>query len=142
MGINSFVNSVNLLQRELDVQSLRYQVTANNIALSEVPNFKRQSVNFESELKRAFESRDNAHNSFQMQTSDPRHIKSEQPRDWRKVEPRRVTDYTTTSKANGNNVDAEEEAMNLVQIQMQYALLTRLESFQFKQVDMAMKSIR
>ncbi|MBQ9538104.1 MAG: flagellar basal body rod protein FlgB [Treponema sp.] len=142
MGMNSFVNSVNLLQRELDVQSLRYQVTANNIALSEVPNFKRQSVNFESELKRAFESRDNAHNSFQMQTSDPRHIKSEQPRDWRKVEPRRVTDYTTTSKANGNNVDAEEEAMNLVQIQMQYALLTRLESFQFKQVDMAMKSIR
>ena len=140
--MNSFVNSVNLLQRELDVQSLRYQVTANNIALSEVPNFKRQSVNFESELKRAFESRDNAHNSFQMQTSDPRHIKSEQPRDWRKVEPRRVTDYTTTSKANGNNVDAEEEAMNLVQIQMQYALLTRLESFQFKQVDMAMKSIR
>jgi flagellar basal-body rod protein FlgB len=77
-----------------------------------------------------------------MLTSDPRHIESEQPRDWKKVAPRRVTDYTTTSKANGNNVDAEEEAMNLVQIQMQYALLTRLESFQFKQVDMAMKSIR
>ena len=142
MGMNSFVNSVSLLHRELDVQSLRYQVTANNIANSEVPNFKRQSVNFESELARAFESRDNEHNSFTMQTADPRHIQSEQPKDWKKVEPRRVTDYTTTSKANGNNVDAEEEAMNLVQIQMQYALLTRLESFQFKQVDMAMKPIR
>ncbi|MBQ6567625.1 MAG: flagellar basal body rod protein FlgB [Treponema sp.] len=142
MGMNSFVNSVDLLHRQLDVESLRYQVTANNIANSEVPNFKRQSVNFESELKRAFESRDSAHNSFQMQTSDPRHVKSEQPRDWRKVAPRRVSDYTTTSKANGNNVDAEEEAMNIVQIQMQYALLTRLESFQFKQVDMAMKPIR
>ena len=58
------------------------------------------------------------------------------------MEPRCVTDYTTVSKANGNNVDAEEEAMNLVQIQMQYALLTRLESFQFNQIDMAMKSIR
>ncbi len=142
MGMNSFVNSVNLLHRELDVESLRYQVTANNIANSEVPNFKRQSVNFESELERAFASRDNEHNSFKMQTSDPRHIESEQPRDWMKVEPRRVTDYTTVSKANGNNVDAEEEAMNLVQIQMQYALLTRLESFQFNQIDMAMKSIR
>ena len=142
MGMNSFVNSVDLLHRELDVQSLRYQVTANNIANSEVPNYKRQSVNFESELKKAFESRDNEHNSFKMITTDERHIQSETPRDWRKVEPRRTTDYLTTSKANGNNVDAEEEAMNLVQIQMQYRLLTQLESFEFGQITTAMKSVR
>ncbi|MCR5764189.1 MAG: flagellar basal body rod protein FlgB [Treponema sp.] len=140
--MNSFVNSVDLLHRELDVQSLRYQVTANNIANSEVPNYKKQSVNFETELKKAFESRDNAHNSFKMITSDERHIQSETPRDWRTVEPRRTTDYLTTSKANGNNVDAEEEAMNLVQIQMQYRLLTQLESFEFGQITTAMKSIR
>ncbi|MBR1912648.1 MAG: flagellar basal body rod protein FlgB [Treponema sp.] len=140
--MNSFVNSVDLLHRELDVQSLRYQVTANNIANSEVPNYKRQSVNFESELKKAFESRDNEHNSFKMITSDERHVKSETPRDWRTVEPRRTTDYVTTSKANGNNVDPEEEAMNLVQIQMQYRLLTQLESFEFGQLTTAMKSVR
>ncbi len=142
MGINSFVNSVDLLHRELDVESLRYQVTANNIANSEVPNYKRQSVNFESELKKAFEARDNAHDTFEMQTSDPRHIKSDKPGNWRSVDARRVTDYTTTSKSNGNNVDAEEEAMNIVQIQMQYRLLTQLESFEFNQVQTAMKSIR
>ncbi len=141
MGMNSFVNSVDLLHRELDVQSLRYQVTANNIANSEVPNYKRQSVNFESELKRAFESRDNSHNAFKMQTTDERHIKSEAPRDWRKVEPRRVTDYTTTESPNGNNVNVEEEAMNIAQIQMQYRLLSQLEDFQFGQVDIAMKSL-
>lgn len=140
--MNSFVNSVDLLHRELDVQSLRYQVTANNIANSEVPNYKKQSVNFESELKKAFEARDNEHNSFKMITSDERHIQSETPRDWRTVEPRRTTDYLTTSKANGNNVDAEEEAMNLVQIQMQYRLLTQLESFEFGQITTAMKSVR
>ena len=142
MGMNSFVNSVDLLHRELDVQSLRYQVTANNIANSEVPNYKKQSVNFESELKKAFAARDNEHNSFKMITSDERHIQSETPRDWRTVEPRRTTDYLTTSKANGNNVDAEEEAMNLVQIQMQYRLLTQLESFEFGQITTAMKSVR
>lgn len=141
MGMNSFVNSVDLLSRALDVQSLRYQVTANNIANSEVPNYKKQQVNFESELKRAFESRDNSHEGFLMITSDPRHVQSEQPRDWRKVEPRRVTDYATTAKANGNNVDAEQEAMNLVQIQMQYQLLTQLENFEFSQVNTAMKKI-
>ncbi len=141
MGMNNFVNSVDLLQRAMDVQSLRYQVSANNIANSEVPNYKKQVVNFEEELSRAFASRDNEHNSFKMATSDDRHVQSEQPRDWRKVEPRRVTDWASTSKANGNNVDAEQEAMNIVQIQMQYQLLTRLESFQFSQVDIAMKKI-
>ena len=141
MGMNNFVNSVDLLHRALDVQSLRYQVTANNIANSEVPNYKKQYVNFESELARAFQSRDNDHNSFHMITTDERHVQSERPRDWHDVEPRRVTDYLTTAKANGNNVDAEQEAMNLVQIQMQYQLLTRLENFEFSQVNIAMKKI-
>ena len=53
--MNSFTRAVDLLQREMDVTSLRYQVSANNLANSEVPNFKRSEVNFESELKRAFE---------------------------------------------------------------------------------------
>jgi flagellar basal-body rod protein FlgB len=141
MGMNNFSNSVDLLHRALDVQSLRYQVTANNIANSEVPNYKAQSVNFESELKKAFESRDNEHNSFKMQTTDERHIQSEVPRDWKDVEPRRVSDYTTAAKANGNNVDAEKEAMDIVQIQMQYRLLTQLVNFEFNQVNTAMKSI-
>ncbi len=139
--MNDFVNSVDLLQRAMAVQNLRYQVTANNIANAEVPNYKKQYVNFESELKRAFESRDNDHNSFHMITSDPRHVKSEAPRDWRDVEPRRVTDWVTTAKANGNNVDAEEEAMKILQIQMQYQLLTRMENFEFKQLEIAMKKI-
>ena len=137
--MNSFFNSIDLLSRELDVQSLRYQVTANNIANAEVPGYKRQVVNFESELKRAFEERDNAHNVFQMQTSDPLHIKSAAPRDWHTVEPRRVTDWASTSKANGNNVDAEQEAMTIVQIQMQYKLLTQMESFEFNQVNTVMR---
>ncbi len=141
MGMNSFIDSVDLLHRQLDVQTLRYQVTANNIACSEVPNYKKQSVNFESELKKAFESRDNEHNSFKMTTTDARHIQSEQPRDWHAVQPRRVTDYTTAAKANGNNVDAEEEAMNIVQIQMQYRLLSQLTSFEFGQVNTAMKKV-
>ena len=62
--MNSFSRSVDLLQREMDVTSLRYQVSANNLANSEVPNFKRSVVNFESELKRAFESEAAAKNGF------------------------------------------------------------------------------
>jgi flagellar basal-body rod protein FlgB len=137
--MNTFTRSVDLLHRGMDVDSLRYQVSANNMANSEVPNFKRSVVNFESELKRAFESEEEAKNGFQLTRSDDRHIALNEPTDYRTVEPRRVLDYTTTSKANGNNVDAETEAMIVLQTQMQYKMLSELTNFEFAQVNTAMK---
>lgn len=137
--MNSFTRSIDLLQREMDVSSLRYQVTANNLANSEVPNFKRSIVNFESELKRAFESEEKAKNGFKLAVSDERHIQINVPYDYREVQPRRVVDYVSTAKANGNNVDAETEANNILQIQMQYRMLTQLTSFEFDQLNTAMK---
>ena len=137
--MNSFTRSIDLLQREMDVTSLRYQVTANNLANSEVPNFKRSVVNFESELKRALDSEKEAKKAFQLSTTDSRHIQVNVPYDYRDVQPRRVLDYVSTAKANGNNVDAETEANNILQIQMQYRMLTHLTSFEFDQVNTAMK---
>lgn len=137
--MNTFTRGIDLLQREMDVTSLRYQVTANNLANSGVPNFKRSDVNFESELKRALDSEKIAKNSFQLTRTDDRHIQINVPYDYRDVEPRRVVDYTTTAKANGNNVDAEAEANNILQIQMQYRLLTQLTSFEFDQINTAIK---
>ncbi|MBP5518974.1 MAG: flagellar basal body rod protein FlgB [Treponema sp.] len=137
--MNSFTRSIDLLQREMDVTSLRYQVTANNLANSEVPNFKRSVVNFESELKRALDSEKEAKKAFHLSTTDNRHIQINVPYDYRDVQPRRVLDYVSTAKANGNNVDAETEANNILQIQMQYRLLTQLTAFEFDQVNTAMK---
>lgn len=137
--MNSFSRSIDLLQREMDATSLRYQVSANNLANSEVPNFKRSTVNFESELKRAFDSEKAAAAGPHLTTTDERHIQINTPMDYRDVEPRRVTDYVSTSKANGNNVDAETEANNILQIQMQYRLLTQLTNFEFGQINTAIK---
>ena len=137
--MNTFTRSIDLLQREMSADTLRYQVSANNMANSEVPNFKRSTVNFESELKRAFESEEAAKNGFQLTRTDERHIPLNEPYDYREVEPRRVLDYTTTAKANGNNVDAETEAMTILQTQMQYKLLSQLTAFEFSQVNTAMK---
>ncbi|MCR4626118.1 MAG: flagellar basal body rod protein FlgB [Treponema sp.] len=137
--MKSFMQSIDLLQKALDVNSLRYQVTANNMANSEVPNFKRSVVNFESELKRAFDSEKEANTGFQLTRTDSRHFALNNVQDWRSVEPRRVLDYTTTSKPNGNNVDAEAEAMNVLKIQLQYQLLTQLENFEFSQVKTAIR---
>ncbi|MCM1407430.1 MAG: flagellar basal body rod protein FlgB [Bacteroides sp.] len=137
--MNSFSRSVDMLHRAMDVSTLRYQTTANNLANAEVPNFKRTSVNFESELKRALKSEAEARDSFRMITNDSRHIQSAVPRDYRDVQPRRVVDYLSTVKANGNNVDAEQEAMEILKIQMNYQLLTQLQNFEFSQVKQVLR---
>lgn len=138
MHINSFQKTVDLLHRALDVNALRYTVSANNLANSEIPDFKRTSVNFETELKHALISK-RAAGQFQLAVTDPRHIKSDGVIDYRSVSPRRVLDYTTTAKANGNNVDAEEEAMTILKIQMQYQLLSQMTGFQYSQVQSVLK---
>ena len=137
--MNTFTRSVELLHRAMDVNSLRYQVSANNIANSEVPNYKRQTVNFESELKRAFESEADKAHKFELTRTDSRHFALEEPYDWKTVEPRRVTDWTTTADANGNNVDAEYEATVVLKTQMNYRLLSQLQNFEFSQVKLAMR---
>ena len=71
MGFNSFLRTTDILHRALDVNSLRYTVTSNNLANSDVPNFKRTEVNFESELKRAFDSEKNAKEAFSLQQLIP-----------------------------------------------------------------------
>ncbi len=140
--MNSFTRSVDLIQRALDVNTLRYSVAANNMANADVPNFKRTSVNFESQLKKAFESEEKARNAFELKTTEPYHIKINNIIDYKTVEPQRVVDYASTEKANGNNVNVENEAMDIVKIQMQYKMLTMLESFEFSQVKTAMSAIR
>ena len=137
--MNTFTRSVDLLSRAMDVNSLRYQVSANNIANAEVPNYKRQTVSFESELKKAFESEKDTEHRMQLTTTNDSHIQIEQPYDWKSVEPRRVTDWASTANANGNNVDPEYEAMDIMKIQLNYRLLAQLENFEFSQVKTAMK---
>ena len=139
LSMNTFTRSIDLLQRAMDVNTLRYQVSANNIANAEVPNFKRQEVNFESELKKAIESEKDTAHTFQLTQTDSRHFAINSPIDYKTVEPRRVTDWNTTANANGNNVDAENEAMNVMKIQLNYRLLAQHENFEFSQMRVAMK---
>ncbi|MDR3172718.1 MAG: flagellar basal body rod protein FlgB, partial [Treponema sp.] len=54
--MNSFEKTVDLLHRAMDANLVRRDVIAHNMANADVPNYKRQIVNFESELKRALES--------------------------------------------------------------------------------------
>jgi flagellar basal-body rod protein FlgB len=136
--VNSFAKTVDLVHRGLDVATIRRDVIANNLANAEVPNFKRSEVNFEASLKKALES-ETQRPALELDLTDPKHIPNWKVTDYREVQPRRVLDYLTVSKNNGNNVDAEQEAELLVENQMMYSLLAQAVAFEFGQVNSVLR---
>lgn len=134
---NKFGRTVDVLHRTMDVSLLRRTVIADNIANADTPNFKRSTINFESQLKRAFDSQ--KRETIPALMTDSRHMPFYKPVDFRSVGPKRVLDYLTTSKNNGNNVDVEEEMMQSMQNQLNYQLMTLSVSNQFSQVNMVLR---
>jgi len=50
-----------------------------------------------------------------------------------------VLDYLSTSKNNGNNVDAEREFMDALTNQLRYTLMTEAAAFEFEQINMVLR---
>jgi flagellar basal-body rod protein FlgB len=133
----AFGKNLDILKREMDVSVLRQNVISNNIANSDTPNFKRSVVNFEAQLKRALDSEKVV--PFPQAITSERHIAFDKPMDWRTVGPRRVLDYLTEAKNNGNNVDIEEEGMNALTNQLLYTTLAQVVSSEIQRVNIVLR---
>jgi flagellar basal-body rod protein FlgB len=136
--MTNFEKTIDIAHRAMDASLVRRDVIANNIANAQVPDFKRSEVNFESSLKRALDS-ETRKPVLELTLTDPRHISNWRVEDYRNVKPRRVLDYVSESKNNGNNVDAEEEVMRALENQMLYTMLAQAETFEFGQVNIALR---
>jgi flagellar basal-body rod protein FlgB len=71
--------------------------------------------------------------------TDPLHIYFNKPMDWRDVRPRRVLDYLTESKNNGNNVDIEQEGIDSLNNQLAYTTLAQVISSEFQRVNIVLR---
>jgi len=134
---NSFGKTIDLLHRSMSVNLLRQEVTANNIANANVPNFKRSTVNFETSLKEALDSEKET--PFPNKTSSDRHIVFDKPVDYRSVKPRRITEWTNSSQQNGNNVDIEEETAIAVNSQLAYNMMVQAVTGEFNNVNLVLR---
>jgi len=134
---NSFGKTLDILHRTMDVALLRRTVLADNIANADTPNFKRSTINFESELKRALGSEKQS--GLEAAMTNVRHIPFNRVYDYKEVGPRRVLDYLSTADNNGNNVDLEEESMLLMENQLSYDLMSRVVSNQFAQLNLVLR---
>ena len=136
---NSFEKTVDLLHRAMDANIVRRNVLADNLSNVGVPNFKRSDITFESELKRALET-EKQRPLLELTLTDPRHIPNWRERDYRTVQPRRVLDYVSSSKNNGNNVDMDQEVQRALQNQMMYTVLAQSTAFEFGQISLVLRS--
>jgi flagellar basal-body rod protein FlgB len=134
---SNFGKSLEILQRSMDVSILRRRTIADNLANSDTPNFKRSDISFESELKRALDSENRR--TMEGALTDSRHIPFNRPQSWLDVQPRKVLDYLSTSKNNGNNVDVETESMMALQNQLAYNLMASAVQNQFQQVSLVVR---
>lgn len=135
---NSFGKTIDILHRSMDVSLLRRDVISDNIANSDTPHFKRSEVNFETALKKALDS-EGPSGKLQARMTHSRHISFERPTDYRTVRPRKILDYLTTSKNNGNNVDIEQESMNAMHNQLSYQLMSQIVGSHFGQVNLVLR---
>lgn len=139
--IGGMMKTNSLLERALDVESLRRKVISNNVANVDTPHFKRSEVNFESELRRTIET--NAareKNSYPGMTTDERHIPFNIFRDETTIGPRVNLDYTTTLRNDGNNVDIEKEMVDASKNLMRYNAMVNSLGQNFKIMKLVMRS--
>ncbi|POR04730.1 flagellar biosynthesis protein FlgB [Alkalispirochaeta sphaeroplastigenens] len=134
----SLGRQLDILHRSMDASLLRQNVIANNIANANTPNFKRSDLNFESRLAYALESSARKPR-FQERTTHDRHIPFHKPLDYRDVRPRRVLDFATTAKNNGNNVDIDVESMDLLNSQLAYQMMTRSVADSFARINLILR---
>ncbi len=128
--INSDIyNYVNVLDQAADAAWLRNEAISNNIANVNTPDYKRQDVSFEEELKHALKA--NKYVSLDQKVGDI---------NLKHIEGRVYTDSANYSyRLDGNNVDIDNENVELASNQIKYNAMIQSISGKFTDLQRVMK---
>ncbi len=128
INTNAF-DYINVLDKAMDASWLRNEAIANNIANVDTPNYKRQDVAFEAELKKAL-----GYNRYQTMDDKVGHVTT------RQLKPQVYTDYANYSyRLDGNNVDIENENIMLAENQLKYQGLQESINQEFQNLKAVIK---
>lgn len=120
---------VNVLDKAADASWLRNDAISNNIANVDTPGYKRQDVDFESQLAKALKN--SRYTSMDTRVSN---IKLS------RLKPVCYTDYAGFSyRLDGNNVDIDTEGVYLAKNQITYQGLELSIAQEFKNLQLVMK---
>ena len=137
---SSMMDTNYLLEKSLDVESLRKKVISDNIANVDTPHFKRREVNFESELNRVLNENKKNLERLPAFMTDEKHMPFFIDRDVRSVNSRVNLDYTTSSRNDGNNVDIEKEMVDSAKNMMRYNALVNGLNHNYRVIKMVLRA--
>lgn len=120
---------INVLDKAMDASWIRNDAISNNIANADTPGYKRQDVNFETQLAKALHS--SRYTSMDAKVADLK---------LKRLEPIPYRDYSGFSyRIDGNNVDPDTEAVYLAKNQVVYQGLELSANQEFKNLQAVMK---
>ena len=120
---------VNVLDKAMDASWLRNEAISNNLANADTPGYKRQDVNFETQLAKALRS--SRYKTMDAKVADVK---------LNRLNPIAYTDYAGFSyRIDGNNVDPDTEGVYLAKNQVVYQGLYQSVNEEFKNLKMVMK---
>lgn len=120
---------INVLDKAADASWLRNDAISNNIANADTPGYKRQDVNFETQLAKALRS-----SRYTSMDSKVANVKMN------RLNPITYTDYSGYSyRIDGNNVNPDTEGVYLAKNQVVYQGLTQSINQEFKNLQSVMK---
>jgi flagellar basal-body rod protein FlgB len=117
--------SMQLLERALNVSTLRQNVLTNNIANAETPGYKRMDVRFEAELQKAIHRSDSRFIGYR---TDAKHLEIGASR-LSNIKPRIVQEGNYVMNNNKNNVDLDHEMAEIAKNGIRYQVLVQQSSF-------------
>ena len=117
--------SSTLLEKMLDVSSVKHKVIANNIANVNTPGYKKMEVSFSDQLEKALN--ESAMNKFD--TLQPKIVISKE-------------DTSETARNDGNNVDMDKEVSSLVKNTLTYSIYTQLLAKKYEGIKSAIEGSR
>ena len=112
-----------LLMRLMTSATMRRDVLANNIASQNLPGYRRRDVQFEEALSQAM-------------------AKGKNHKELNEIKPEIVTDWITETRADGNNVNAEEEASMLRENRIRFELYAMIMKSQHGLISQAINADR
>ena len=128
MNTNVF-DYVNVLDKAADASWMRNDCISNNLANVDTPGYKRQDVDFESQLALALRK-----SKYTTMDAKVANIKTS------RLNPICYTDYASFSyRLDGNNVDVDHEGVYLAKNQITYQGLEMCISQEFKNLQAVMK---
>lgn len=107
-----FGSTFTALDAALGAAGMRQQVLANNLANVNTPGFKRSDVSFDGLLAKAVDSAERGGDASGLAG----------------LKPEVVLDSSTTMRADGNNVDVDQEMASIAETNVRYNALVQMAS--------------